>query len=95
MACVLSVLDWQPSPVTKYFFIIILFDNPIKYNQKYHDYEGWSLVTNLYSHNIILVLFLLIIERDCKKKYLVTGDRSQFISAMVCLLLVSLVSNVL
>ena len=27
------------------FFLIILFDNPLKYNQKYHDYKGWSLET--------------------------------------------------
>ena len=47
-------LDWLQSPVTKYFFLIILFNNPLKWNQKYHDkeliwwaldhdYRGWSL----------------------------------------------------
>ena len=36
-------IDWLQSPVTKYFFLIILFDNPP--------------VTSLYSHDIILVLF--------------------------------------
>ena len=36
-------------------------------------------MTSLYSHNIILVLFLWIIKQVYKKKkYLVTGDWSQF-----------------
>ena len=26
-------LDWLQSPVTKHFFLIILFDNPLNYNQ--------------------------------------------------------------
>ena len=30
---------------------------------QYHDYKGWSLVTSLYSHDIILVLFSWIIKR--------------------------------
>ena len=29
-----SVLDWLQSPVTKYFFLIILINNPLKWNQK-------------------------------------------------------------
>ena len=29
----LCVVDWLQSSVTKYFFLIILFDNPLKYNQ--------------------------------------------------------------
>ena len=48
-------LDWLQSPVTKFFFLIILFDN-IK------------LVTSLYSHDIILVLFQWIIKQDYKEK---------------------------
>ena len=42
----------------------------------YHDYKT-CLVTSLYSHAIILVLFKCIIKQDYKNKYLVTGDRSQ------------------
>ena len=26
-------VDWLQSPVTKYFFLIILFDNPLELNQ--------------------------------------------------------------
>ena len=36
-----------------------------------------SLVTSLYSLDIILVLFQWIIKQDYKKKYLVIGDWSQ------------------
>ena len=45
-------LDWLQSPVTKYFFLIILFDNPPKYNQKYYNFKGWSLVTSFYIYVI-------------------------------------------
>ena len=36
-----------------------------------------GLVTSLYSHDIILVLFQWIIKKDYKNKYLVTGDWGQ------------------
>ena len=31
---VLTYLDWLQSPMTKYLFLIILFNNPLKWNQK-------------------------------------------------------------
>ena len=34
-----------------------LFDNPLKLNQNNHDYRGWSQVTSLFGHDIILVVF--------------------------------------
>ena len=37
---------------------------------------------SLYSHGIILVLFMWIIKQDNKNKYLVTGDWSQSIVAL-------------
>ena len=36
-----------------------------------------SIVTSLYSDDVILVLFLRIIKQDNKKEYLVTEDWSQ------------------
>ena len=46
-----------PVSSDKIFILIILFEKPLKY----HD---WSLVTSLYSHDIILVLFSCIIKQD-------------------------------
>ena len=41
MSCALEMVDWLQSPVIKYFFLIIMFNNPLKENQKkYHDYKG-------------------------------------------------------
>ena len=51
--------------------IMLLFSSP------------WSLVTSLYSHDIILFLFYCIIKQDYKNKYLVTGDWSQSIQSSV------------
>ena len=61
-----EMLDWLQSPVTT-FFLITLFNNPLKWNQKYHDYRGWSRNLNLTirtpskifsgRHKIVFVIF--------------------------------------
>ena len=71
-------VDWLQSPVLN-IFLTILFNNQLKSNKKYyHEYKGWSLVTSLCSHDIILVLLYWIIKQYYTTKYIVTGDWSQF-----------------
>ena len=73
----------SPSPqwLNSYSYNPVWYSIKIKPKQ-YHDYKGWSLVTRLYSHGIILgvtslysilVLFYWIIKQDYKNRYLVTG----------------------
>ena len=54
-----------------------VFEVNLVCQKQYHDYKVWSLVTSLYSHDIILVLFQWIIKQDYKNKYFVTGDWGQ------------------
>ena len=47
-------LDWLQSPVTKYVFLIILFNNPLEQNQNniMTLKRLVTLVTSLYSHDM-------------------------------------------
>ena len=52
----MSDIDWLQSPVT-IFCLAILFDNPLKLNQNNTMTIEAGLVTSLYSHDIVLILF--------------------------------------
>ena len=71
-------LDWLQSLVAKYFFLIILFNNPLKIKpKKYHDYKRWSLVM-IYIFVVVFFCFILVdYQTRLQEKYLVTGDWSQ------------------
>ena len=69
----------------KYFFLIILFDNPLKYNQN-NIMTILRLVTrviNLYSHDILVVLNIFSNRIKMIKLFRVTGDWSQSILSPV------------